>query len=202
MDPVKRYKRVKKTVVEINVMNSFVPVRDGIVMALMDRDMVVLTSDHDIDINCQGVAVFIPDQGVVKNVTVLASRAGIAILLCSNLTPDQQRELVEVELFEGDLQEFQEVYTYSHQNKYRVLTPGNIMSLDAIGFDHSCSAHSITHYGSPVFNEDAQLVGMCFNFSEYVSSYNIAEIARKIDNNFGREYISVQLSLQNLRQQN
>jgi len=29
---------------------------------------------------------------------------------------------------------------------------------------------------------------MCFNFSEYVSSYNIAEIARKIDNNFGREY--------------
>lgn len=102
-----------------------VHVRDGVVMALMGRDIVVLTSD--LDINSQDFEVFIPDQGEVKNVKILASGAGIAILLCRNLSPDQQRALAEVELFEGDLQEFQEVYTYSHQNKYRVLTPGNIM---------------------------------------------------------------------------
>lgn len=207
MDSV--HKKVKRTVVGINFIESGAT-HDGIVMAITERGAYVLTSDDDIDIedfnseddDTEHVQVLIRNQGVVKNVKFLASGAGIAILLCGGLTPDQRSELAEVELFEGNLQEFQEVYTYSHQNKYRVLTPGNIMSLYDEGFDHSCSAHSITRYGSPVFNEDSQLVGMCFSYSDYLSSYNIAEIAKKIDCNFGRGYTSVRLSLQNLRQQN
>ncbi|XP_066328597.1 uncharacterized protein [Miscanthus floridulus] len=130
----------------------------------------------------------------------------------ANPTPGEDygfQHLVEIGFNEDDLQDQQKVYTYNigETTDVRMLTPGSIILIENEegSFDHNSAAYKSTHYGAPVLNEDGLLVGICYNNSGdqaagYYSAYNAQSIADKIERNQGRNFTSIAVALQHLRQ--
>lgn len=60
--------------------------------------------------------------------------------------------------------------------------------MEEASFDHDCLRFLSTHKGAPTVNNDGHLVGFCSSHNGYLTSYNIRELAVKIQRNQGRHF--------------
>lgn len=172
---------------------------DGIVLAFQPKSMAILVDERAVSGPRERIRVKFPDGAMVRISRCRQMGAKIAVLECP-LTDKQRLDLKEVDIFEGDLQEFQEVHTYSDCSRDRVLTPGNITFIFAGGFKHTCSAHQRSTFGSAVFNADAQLVGVCYEYAGKLQAYDIGALMQKIQDTCNIGPMSVNDTIKYLRQ--
>ncbi|CAN6182208.1 unnamed protein product [Urochloa humidicola] len=175
--------------------------RDGIVVACTPRLTYIIADERGLFVNGQSaVRVTFPGSNIGTHISYTTTNNGLIAIVCHNINRMQQPGLEPVEFYEGDLKELQDVYCYSDQFTDKTLTPGAISSFFTGGFNHTCSAHYISQYGSLVINSSAQLVGMNFKYNHYLSAYNTAAIAAKMEQNNLRTFTTIGAAIQFVRQ--
>ncbi|KAG0552424.1 hypothetical protein BDA96_01G506100 [Sorghum bicolor] len=76
----------------------------------------------------------------------------------------------------------QEVYTvnYERMREPSMLVRGRVTHVGQMSFYHDCTPGSFTDLGSPVFNEQRELVGMCYCNHGVIGAINMIRIAEQL----------------------
>ncbi|XP_022682828.1 uncharacterized protein LOC101786993 isoform X2 [Setaria italica] len=182
---------------------------DGTVLSSQQDCLYIIASSKFRDkIDSKPIEVMLPNGKLIpieRGCFDMASEdSGIIGIRCTNPTPGVEcgfGMLEPIEICEDPVQEQQEVYTYSHHFKERLLTPGSTMLVEENSFDHGCGRFIHTHIGTAVVNTDGRFVGFNFSHKGYLTAYNMREVAARIEKNQGRHFKRISDTFQHLRQQ-
>ncbi|CAO1942492.1 unnamed protein product, partial [Urochloa humidicola] len=123
----------------------------------------------------------------------------VAGICCPHPAGYNTTMIQEIRLAERELAQSQEVHVYSPA--FELLTPGNVMGeRNNQRFQCNCAAMVDTEDGSPVIDNNGDLVGMCDSFQNlYLTARSTYTIAYEIMNYQGIQFESIQHTLQHLR---